>query len=277
MPNIGALTRVTQYLKAIPEVLSPKTTATLAEIVDKTSGGATSEITTQEMRVLRDYLRNEGANPIMRDMTPGEPLITYSGKDTGQYAYHVPDIVNDEVWYRGGAPNLKLNEPVFTTRDPAGAGWYAFDGPTAREDGVGAVGEYQLHDAKPARMRDMWQVLAEDPALRKTVDPVYQAFNPWDWLYSPEFRQAIKDRGYNSALGVDVLERGNIPVAIALSKELVKPQRRTVLALPDSEAAGRIKQGIMKPWEIDASVMQIGAPRRWTKKAVGGLAQVLRK
>lgn len=266
MSGLGALTRLLKVLG--PELKDKRRLEALEETGYHLRGGEFDAVPSAGRADLRDFLRD--SDPMWDDMAPG--AMPFEGRYGGQHIRRVPDVSPEETWYRGsGNTGLKLQEPVFATRDPRGAGWYAMEGPNNNNEGFGAVGEYLALGANPARERDMYRILLDDPSLEKTIQSSGN-YNVWDWLYSPEMRQATKDRGFNAGLGLDPLDRDDIETLIALDKQLLQPQRRTIVGW-DSGRLGDIDMP-KKPWKFDDELLQFGEPRPWSKKAKGGLARM---
>lgn len=267
MSRLGALTKLAKWLTVKgPEIANPVRRQQLDDTAYLLSGGDFNHVSAADKASLLNFLRNEGANPDWAAVSPAaNPLSSKSGALRIQ---QLADPTEETRLFRGAAPSLKLQEPVFTTTEPRGALYYATEGPAANYMGYGALGEYSVLGAKPARLRDMYRIMLENPGLEKTL--VNNAnYNVWDWLYSPEFRAAVKDRGFNSALGTDPLENIDIETLVALDKDILKPISRRIVGFEGNPIGEHFKD--IAP--LDAEYVQFGKTRPWTRKKTGGLVQ----
>lgn len=264
MSGLGGLTRFLRVLG--PELKDANRARRLNDTAYELAGGEGPSAAS--LADLRDYLRNEGADPAWQDMWPG---AMPTQQKTGWFIHKVPPVSPEETWYRGASPSLKLKEPTFTTRSPEGATWYAMEGPAANYNGYGAIGEYLVPKANPARLRDMYRLLLDDPKLLQgSIN--HANYNIWDYMFDPNVRQAMLDKGFDSGLGLDPLERADIEIFVALKKNLLEPQRRTIIGYP----GGLIDETGMprKPWKYDTDLLQYGETRPWSKRKQGGLVQM---
>lgn len=259
MSKFGALTKLLKMMQAAdPEIKDPRRTSQIEEAGYMLAGG--EEVSAENRAALLSYLRNEGADPAWADAPPG----FVPSPRNGVPQLRVPN--ETDRLFRGGDPSLRLQEPVFTTTDPYSAMFYSTE---SRAQDFGGLGEYAVEGSNPARLRDLYRVMLEDPALLK--HSVKNAeYNMWDHLYAPEVRQAVQDRGYNSALGLDPIERSNLEVFIALNKGLLKPKTRRIVGFEGAPIADHFAE--VTP--LGEDFVQFGKTRPWTKRKKGGLVQM---
>lgn len=265
MSAFGALSKLAKMLAVKgPELKDAAKAQKLNDTAYMLSGG--ERVSTRDKRELLDFLRNEGASPEWADMYPGARPHAWGNGEMSVQQFRAPGA--EDRLFRGAAPSLKLGEPTFTTTEPRGALWYATEGPAANYNGFGAIGEYRAQGANPARLRDMYRTLLENPGLEGSLGPSSN-YNVWDWLYSPEFRAAMKDRGFNSAIGSDPLERGDIETFIGFGKDVLKPVSRRIVGFEGNPIGENFKEVI----PLGDDYVQFGKTRPWTRKKAGGLAQ----
>lgn len=267
MSGLGALSWLSKWLRVNgPELLDKKRQEALEEAGYMLAGG--EEVSAANRANLLDYLRNEGADPLWVDSMPAAgPVTAGHGLPRGTPA--IPQFrtpTPEDRLFRGSAPSLKLQEPVFTTTDPHGAMYYATEG---RDAEFGGLGEYSVVNANPARLRDLYRVMLEEPGLIKHAVP-NSNYKMWDHVYSPEIRQALKDRGYNSLLGLDPIERSEIETFIALDKNILQPKSRRIVGFEGNQ----IGEHFRKRTPLGQEYEQYGDTRPWTKRKTGGLMQV---
>lgn len=266
MSGLGALSWLSKWLRVNgPEMLDRKRQEAIEEAGYMLAGG--EEVSAANRANLLDYLRNEGADPVWADTMPGAYPVTAShGLPKGTPA--VPQFrapTPEDRLFRGSAPSLRLQEPVFTTTDPHGAMFYATEG---RAADFGGLGEYSVEAAVPARLRDLYRVMLEEPGLVKYGVP-NSNYKMWDHAYSPEIRQALRDRGYNSLVGLDPIERSEIETFIALDKNLLQPQSRRIVGFEGNPIGDYFR----KRTPLGQEYEQYGETRPWSKRKKGGLVK----
>lgn len=263
MGGLGALSKLAKMLRVKgPELSDEARRAKLDETAYEMSIG--QRPSAGDQRSLLDFLRNEGASPEWADMHPGAMPHSWKGGDKAIQSYRAPSP-EDRLW-RGGETSLKLGNPSFFTTDPKGALYYATEGPGASGEGFGALGEYSVRGANPAKLRDMYRALLEDTSLLDSAAN-HPNGNIWDYLYDPRVRQAMQDRGFNSAVGSDPLGMGDIEAFIALDKSIVQPLRRRIVGFEGNPVGDHFSE--ITPLGDD--YVQFGKTRPWSKKKQGGL------
>ena len=212
-------------------------------------------ITAKGKRELGAYLKDEGADPRYKDMMPGAANPTRGGVPFEPAL--VPPPKPDETWYRGGPVHLPTDPPIFTTRDPAGAAWFATE---RGNKGMGAVNSYKIDAKNPARFRDMLEARLQAPE-----GIANENYNAFDWLYHPEMRDILKSRGFDSALGRDQLGRDEIETLIALSKNQLSPMDRRIVVPTGHDVLSRPNVKAT-PLDLEAYYMQLGAAKALRNK-----------
>lgn len=263
----GALSRVADWMeRSTPELRSRIMDLTHAFSED---AGNLSKL---DRKTLLDYLRGVGGQAEWKDMFPGG-TVTYNGVMGKPSQIAAPST--GELWYRGATPRAKLPDsgPVFSTRDPEGAAWYATER-SGNPQMMGSVTQYKVDARNPARQRDMWDALVSNPKLAEEAQAgIVDPYNVWDRLYHPDVSRAIKERGFDSALGHDVLERGYIEALIALDKGQMQPVSRALVAPEGSGVLEKVKAPLYN-FDDYGNYLQIGQPRPFTRRACGGLVQM---
>lgn len=258
-------------LAAWMEESTPELRATIRELADNflDDPAALSKL---DRKTLLDYLRGVGSKQEWKDTFPGHAPTRMDE--------HIPPLQiaaprQGERWLRGATPRARLpeNSPIFSTRQPEGAAWYATER-SGNPHMMGSITEYLVNAKNPARQRDLIDILATDPKLAAEASAASpDPYNVWDRIYHPDIRKAMQKRGFDSALGHDVLERGDIEALVALDKGQMQPvQRRLVVP----EGSGVLNKVNAPLYELDdaGNYVQIGRPRPFTKKAKGGLVQM---
>jgi len=267
MSKLGALKKVAEWAEQSTEPLRRQVMDITENLL--TDPGALSKV---DRKTLLDYLRGVGGKQEWKDMFPGA-TFTRMGDDAPPPQIRAPGA--KEMWYRGGPSAARLPEkgPIFTTRQSEGAAWYA----TERSGNpymLGAITEYVIDAKNPARQRDMLDLLASEPSLaRETAWAVSDPYNVWDRLYTPEFSKRLQGRGFDSALGYDVLDRDDIEALIALDKGQMQPIQRRLVVPEGSLAAERARKPLYN-LDDNGNYVQIGKPHPFSRKAKGGLIQM---
>lgn len=262
----GGLTAMSDWAEHSVPALRSKVRAIAESFLD--DAGSVSR---QDTQTLLDYLRGPGSKANWKDMFPGA-APTRMGVEIPPQQIAAPRA--GELWMRGGTPRARLpsNTPIFTTRQPEGAAWYATER-SGNDHNVGSIVDYLVNAKRPARSRDMFEVLAENPGLaREASEDLGDTFNLWDRLYHPDVSKALQKKGFDSALGYDQLERGDIEALIALSKDQLQPVQRRLVAFDGTDVLDRVKVPT-SPLDEYGTYVQIGEPRPFTKKKNGGLVE----
>lgn len=239
----------------------------LAGIVKRLTTGRGVISNTQRSDLL-NYLENEGANPKL--------VHTHPGSSPVQLVLPKPG----ELWYRGGDTDLKLKEPIFTTRDKNTAANYATD--NGKVTGVGAVGEYHIDAENLANLRDLYLTGLENNIVgrisRDTGSPRHHPFNTGsvlDWVYDKDIQTALAERGHDAAFA---REPWGMPSLVALNKDIVTPVRRRIIANEGNEIFKQFpgkRRGSFGNGEAEWDrYRQFGDVTPWSKKAKGGLIQM---
>lgn len=250
-------------LKAVADLVEGVPSATRAVVRDITEGflddpGSVSKV---DRATLLDYLTGAGGKQEWKDTFPGEARqVRVAGPRPG------------ELWLRGSEPRARLSEdrPIFTTRQPHGAAWYATEWP---EGGYGAITEYLVDAKNPARQRDMLRMLLQDEGLAAEANHMASGdpYNLFNRLYHPDMRARLRQEGYDSALGLDTLERGDIEALVALDKAQLTPQTRRIVTYEGNRVLDSLKR---PPTPMSGGYMHVSEPRPFSKKKVGGLVQM---
>lgn len=249
---------VSKYVDASTDTLSGglgviKPNNKIMTMADDISYGG-EPITPSIRKELLSYFKDEGSHPDYRDMAPGAGDITRNGVPHGPMQVPAPKL--DEVWYRGGPPNLRTDPPIFTTRDPLGAAWFASE--RGNDAGIGAINSYKIDAKNPARLRDMYETLLENPELDE-IAPI--ANHVWDWLYDPRMRDALRAKKFDSGLGLDPLERDEIETLIALDPKQLQPVERRLITGENNPIIKRLGDKA-KPLAPHSYYMQLGIAKK---------------
>ena len=151
------------------------------------------------------------------DMIPGAEEST----DTPN---SVPAPKEDEPWYHGrrGEHTFDPSRPAFFARERDGAGWYAHE--RGEDKAQPNIGEYRLNIRKPARLRDLMEVVDElgvtDKDIQQNSD--YDGENTADFVYVPAVREALKARGFDGFIGWDALSNSDIQIAVPFNTAQIK-------------------------------------------------------
>lgn len=228
---------------------------------------------------LLSYLRE--APVAEKDLWPGD-VPRRMGRpyplDVHRQAFGLSDPVLGETWYRGGQHRLRLGDGAsFFTRDPQGAAWYAIENrhEAGKPNALGAVGHYTIDATRPARLRDVLEMVTEEPALLRDMEkyaPYDGTENLLDVMYSPLARQELRARGFDSALMSDVLERGEIPALVPVDVGQVSPFGRRLVTFAGERR--RIPERFREPVAAGSSYDWVGPLHSFMRKARGGLASL---
>ena len=156
-----------------------------------------------------DFLRNQGLLP----PKSGEKL--YHGKVKGT--------------------KLKGGKPIFLTPHKKGAEWYSY------KTGLkGEVLEFQASMKNPASHKDLMQAVEDTGVAVKDIGihSPYGGSNPNDYLYVPKVIKNLKEKGFDSFKGYDILENSEIPVRVVFDKSQLKstPKIGDMVKLPGGKA-----------------------------------------
>lgn len=271
---MGKLSAVKGGLGKLAAWMEESTPELRAAIIDITQNflDDPSTLSKLDQKTLLDYLRGVGSKQEWKDMFPGG-TVEYSTGIAPPSQLKAPSA--NERWFRGATPRARLpeNSPIFSTRQPEGAAWYATER-SGNPHMMGSITEYLVNAKNPARQRDLIDILATDPKLAAEASAASpDPYNVWDRMYHPDIRKAMQKRGFDSALGMDVLERGDIEALIALDKAQMQPIQRRLIT---PEGSGVLDKVTAPLYEFDdaGNYVQIGKPRAFTKKAKGGLVQM---
>lgn len=271
---MGKLSAVKGGLGKLAAWMEESTPELRATIMDLTHNFLDDPATLSNLdrKTLLDYLRGVGSKQEWKDAFPGH-TPTRMGEPVPPLQIDAPR--QGERWLRGATPRARLpeNSPIFSTRQPEGAAWYATER-SGNPHMMGSITEYLVNAKNPARQRDLIDILATDPKLAAEASAASpDPYNVWDRIYHPDIRKAMQKRGFDAALGHDVLERGDIEALIALDKGQMQPVQRR-LVVPDG--SGILDKVNAPLYEFDdaGNYVQIGRPRPFTKKAKGGLVQM---
>src|SRR5271156_2280162 len=151
------------------------------------------------------------------DMIPG-------AEENGNKPNVVPAPQEDEPWYHGrrGEHTFDPSRPAFFARERDGAGWYAHE--RGKDNAEPHIGEYRLNIRKPARLRDLMEVVEElgvtDKDIQQNSD--YDGENTADFVYVPEVREALKARGFDGFIAWDPLSNSDIQIAVPFNTTQIK-------------------------------------------------------
>src|SRR5271157_1007061 len=151
------------------------------------------------------------------DMLPG-------AEDSTDTPNVVPEPQEDEPWYHGrrGEQTFDSSRPAFFAREREGAGWYAHE--RGEDDAEPGIGEYRLQLRKPARLRDLMEVVDALGATDKDIQKhsPYDGENTTDYLYVPEVVAALKAKGFDGFIGWDTLSNGDLQIAVPFNTTQIK-------------------------------------------------------
>jgi hypothetical protein len=122
---------------------------------------------------------------------------------------------------RRGGLNLKEDRPVFFADKKEDSEWYAYErGPSSEKP---MITEATVDVGQLASLDDLKKAVKEVGATRKDIQKhsVYDGWNDIDYLYVPEVRKILKDKGFDGFQGWDVLTNMEILITVIFDTERI--------------------------------------------------------
>ena len=201
--------------------------------------------------VLSNWLRSQPE--AHKDFYPGtHPTQLGKPIDPEVYRkrYGLETPAADQTWYHGGPVKLPLRPATFFTSDPRGATWFAQE--NAGPGGIGEIGLFGIDTKKPARTRDLFQLLVDEPSVaRAWAREPYggsDSMNLLDVMRAQQARESLKDRGFDSALVLDPLMSDEIPALVPVSTAQVTPIKRKLIIDQDHPKFNQVQTQPLDNW-----------------------------
>lgn len=129
---------------------------------------------------------------------------------------------------RGGA-DFKEGRPVFFTEIKEDAEWYAYERGDFSK--VPMITEATVNIENPASIDDLREAVSKAGATREDIKThsAYEGWNDTDYLYVPKVLNNLKEKGFDSFQGLDVLTNTEIRIIVVFDPDQIEIKNQALL------------------------------------------------